>query len=111
MSFYEKHYEMCKKYIDACSNPDKYTREELFEITRQQRISEGEFMQIMDGRKILHILHFVCQRRKKKGEQKKPVFRRSQKTLVFITSTVIISISHKYFLTSISQVFLTSDHK
>lgn len=33
MSFYEKHYSMCQKYIHACSNPDKYTHKELLEIT------------------------------------------------------------------------------
>ena len=42
---------MCQKYIHACSNPDKYTHKELLEITSKQRISEGEFMRTMDGRK------------------------------------------------------------
>ena len=80
MSFYEKHYEMCKKYIDACSNPDKYTREELFEITRQQRISEGEFMQIMDGRKnITYPALCLSKAKEKKANEKKPVLRRSQR--------------------------------
>ena len=51
MSFYEEHYNMCQKYIHACSNPEKYTHKELLEITSKQRISEGEFMRTMDGRK------------------------------------------------------------
>ena len=84
MSFYEKHYEMCRKYIYACSHPDKYTCQELFEITRQQRLSEGEFMRMMDGRKNITYPALCLSKAKENlsnaNNNKKPVLRRSERT-------------------------------
>lgn len=83
MSFYEKHYDMCKTYIRACSNPDMYSREELLEITRQQRLSEGEFMKMIDGRKNITYPALCLSKANEnlsKANAKKPVPRRSQRT-------------------------------
>lgn len=83
MSFYEKHYEMCRKYIYACSHPDKYTCQELFEITRQQRLSEGEFMRMMDGRKNITYpalcLSKAKENRDKDMDKNKQFLRRSER--------------------------------
>ena len=46
MQWYEKHYKQCEKYIYAVQHPTEFTREELNKIVVQQRIAEGEFMNL-----------------------------------------------------------------
>ena len=61
-SFIEQHYDQCCKYIEALKHPGRHTAKELLEITKQQRISEGLFMQSLNGRKNVAYPNLCAQR-------------------------------------------------
>ena len=71
-NYYEKHYEQCKKYIEMCSNRFNYTPKEMSQMTKQQRLSENEFIKAMQGRVNLRYPDLCREKKTQKGQKSIP---------------------------------------